>query len=258
MSTILVVDDRPINRQFLVTLLGYCDHKVLEAGDGGEALETLRCSPVDLVIADVLMPTMDGYEFLRQLRRMIGALGPLPVIFYTAAHYETQARAMAEACGVRHFLTKPAVPEVIIAAVNAALGGNVEHSLASLRKLNRHPLMAPSDPIDSNAIVFVVDDDVDQRHALAMLMNEACLKVATFATAEEFLVDYNAKQAGCLVVDLCLPGMSGIVLLETLRSRRIHIPAIILTGHGDLATAVDAMRLGVVDFLNKPWRTPAS
>src|ERR1700735_5048673 len=105
MPTIFVVDDRPINRQFLVTLLGYFDHKVLEAGDGREALETLRCGPVDLVIADVLMPTMDGYEFLRELRAD-RRFEPIPVIFYTAVHYETQARAMAEACGVRHFLTK--------------------------------------------------------------------------------------------------------------------------------------------------------
>ena len=68
MATILIVDDHPINRAFLVTLLSYVGHQSIEAADGAEALESVRATLPDLVIADVLMPTMDGYEFVRRLR----------------------------------------------------------------------------------------------------------------------------------------------------------------------------------------------
>lgn len=69
MATILVADDRPTNRQFLVTLLGYVGHRVLEASDGLEALEVVRAEPPDLMIVDIVMPRMDGVEFVRELRR---------------------------------------------------------------------------------------------------------------------------------------------------------------------------------------------
>ena len=68
MATILVVDDRPANREFLRTLLGYQSHRVLEAIDGAEALALVKSARPDLVISDILMPTMDGYEFVYRLR----------------------------------------------------------------------------------------------------------------------------------------------------------------------------------------------
>jgi FixJ family two-component response regulator len=252
MATVLIVDDQPVNRQFLTTLLGYFDHDILEAGDGIEALETLRKGRVDLVITDVLMPTMDGYDFLQRMRGD-SALAGTPLIFYTAAHYEHDARAMAEAHGVRHFLTKPAEPEMILAAVNSALQRqSLEVSSASLSKFNRHVMTAPADPIDPNAVVFVVDDDPAVRQFFTGIMSEESLKVETFARAEDFLENYEDNQTSCLVLEIRLPGMSGIALLEMLRSRRIDIPAIILTGHGNTAAAVDSMRLRVLDFLEKP------
>ena len=70
MSTILIVDDRPTNRTFLTTLLGFTGHRLLQANDGAHALETVRAERPDLIITDILMPTMDGYEFVQQLRAM--------------------------------------------------------------------------------------------------------------------------------------------------------------------------------------------
>src|SRR3979490_108765 len=121
MATILIVDDRPTNRQFLVTLLGYGGHRLLEAANGAEALERVRAERPDLVITDILMPTMDGYEFVGHLRAD-PALAPIPVIFYTATYSEPQAKALADSCGVRIVLPKPCDPERILAAVNEALG----------------------------------------------------------------------------------------------------------------------------------------
>src|ERR1700682_2357815 len=87
MATILVADDRPTNREFLVTLLGYSGHRLLEAADGAEALAAARAVHVDLVISDILMPTMDGYELVHQLRADSGLAGT-PVIFCTAHYHE--------------------------------------------------------------------------------------------------------------------------------------------------------------------------
>jgi diguanylate cyclase (GGDEF)-like protein/PAS domain S-box-containing protein len=132
MATILIVDDRPTNRQFLLTLLGYGGHRLLEAADGAEALGRMRAERPDLVITDILMPTMDGYEFVRHLRADPG-LAPIPVIFYTATYSEPQAKALADTCGVRIVLPKPCEPERILAAVNEVLGisGSAPSPLAS-------------------------------------------------------------------------------------------------------------------------------
>src|SRR5258706_13465383 len=121
MAPILIVDDRPTNRQFLVTLLGYGGHRLLQAATGAEALERVRAEHPDLVITDILMPTMHGYEFVGHLKADPD-LAPIPVIFYTATYSEPQAKALADSCGVRLVWPKPWYPERILAAVNEALG----------------------------------------------------------------------------------------------------------------------------------------
>ncbi len=120
MATILIVDDQPINRRFLAALLGFSGHRLLEAADGAEALARVQAEHPELVIADVLMPTMDGYEFVRRLRSDPD-IARTPVIFYTAAYYQHEARALAKACGVSHVIIKPSDPEVIRGIVSAAL-----------------------------------------------------------------------------------------------------------------------------------------
>src|SRR5258708_11958983 len=106
MPKILIVDDRPTNREFLTTLLGYGGHRLLEAGDGAEGLAITKAEHPDLVIADILMPTMDGYEFVRRLR-CDPSVEKTTVIFYTATYHEREARTLAEACGLRHVMRQP-------------------------------------------------------------------------------------------------------------------------------------------------------
>lgn len=120
MATILIVDDQDVNRQYLTTLLGYGGHRVLEAVDGAGALAQVRAEKPDLVIADILMPAMDGYEFVHQLRSD-PEIARTAVIFCSAIYQEREARALAESCGVRYLLTKPAEPETVLETVNAAL-----------------------------------------------------------------------------------------------------------------------------------------
>jgi len=135
MSCILAIDDRPINRQFLVSLLGYGGHSVLEASDGEEALGVVRKSHPDLVITDIKMPNMDGYEFVDRLRHEPG-IAATPVIFYTASYHEHEARGMAQSYGVADIITKPSEPEVILKKVNAALGANPSPTLIQSKAID--------------------------------------------------------------------------------------------------------------------------
>ena len=120
MAKVLVVDDNAANRELVVTLLKYRGHEPLQAADGAEALEVVRAQRPDLVISDVLMPTMDGYEFVRLLRAD-PALAATEVVFYTAHYRERDARNLARACGVSHVLVKPCEPEDILAAIDGGL-----------------------------------------------------------------------------------------------------------------------------------------
>ena len=119
-ARILVVEDRAPDRLYLATLLLYGGYTVLEAGDGEEGLRVAAAQRPDLVISDVLMPKMDGYEFVRRLRGT-AAGADVPVIFYTATYHEREARALAGECGVVEVLIKPAEPEVILARAGLAL-----------------------------------------------------------------------------------------------------------------------------------------
>ncbi|WP_183108241.1 response regulator [Massilia sp. Dwa41.01b] len=121
MATILIVDDRPSNRAYLLALLGFTEHRLLEAEDGAAALALVRAERPELIITDILMPTMDGYEFVQRLRADRN-LAATRIIFYSAVYAERETIAMARSCGVRTVLSKPSDPQDILDAVNAELG----------------------------------------------------------------------------------------------------------------------------------------
>lgn len=120
MAKILVVDDRVTERGLLVTLLKYALHDVLEAAHGAQALQIVKAEYPDLVISDVLLPEMDGYEFVRQLRAD-PSTARTPVIFYTAVFNEHEAKGLAKDCGVSRVLSKPTEPAKILEVVSEVL-----------------------------------------------------------------------------------------------------------------------------------------
>ena len=124
MSTILIVDDRADNRDVLSATLGHLNHRLLEAASGEEALTIARREIPDLIISDVLMPKMDGYQFVQRLR-LDPTLAHVTVVFYTANYIEDESRSLAKACGVNHVIVKPAEPEEILKTVKAALAEKV-------------------------------------------------------------------------------------------------------------------------------------
>jgi two-component system response regulator FixJ len=102
--------------------------------------------------------------------------------------------------------------------------------------------------------VFVVDDDSAVRDALRFLMRSVGLTVEAFSSAAEFLDAYRDDRAGCLVLDIRMPGMTGLELQDKLIERRSILPIIFITGHGDVPMAVEAMQAGAMDFIQKPFR----
>ena len=104
------------------------------------------------------------------------------------------------------------------------------------------------------ATVFVVDDDDAVRTSLRLLLKSVGLPVETFASAQEFLDAFDSDRAGCLVLDIRMPGMSGLELQQRLNEIHAIVPIVFITGHGDVPMAVEAMQHGAVDFIQKPFR----
>lgn len=104
-----------------------------------------------------------------------------------------------------------------------------------------------------SAIVFVVDDDPSVREALDSLLRSVRLGVQTFASAQDFLASKRPRMPSCLVLDLQLPGLSGLGLQQELAKANIRIPIIFITGHGDIPTSVRAMKAGAAEFLTNPF-----
>lgn len=106
--------------------------------------------------------------------------------------------------------------------------------------------------MSADPCVFLVDDQIAVLRALSRLLNSAGFPVAAYATAQDFLDSGSADAPGCLVLDLAMPGMSGIMLQQEMAKRSSLLPIIFLSGHGDVHTGVQAMKSGAFDFLTKP------
>lgn len=107
---------------------------------------------------------------------------------------------------------------------------------------------------DADAMVFVIDDDESIRESLKSLIRSVGLSVRTFASADEFLQSERPDVPACLILDVRMPGLSGLDLQRDLPEANIHIPIIFITGHGDIPMSVRAMKAGAVEFLTKPFR----
>lgn len=167
MAKILIVDDRAANRQFLTTLLGYQQHRLSEATDGVEGLRVARAECPDLIISDVLMPMMDGYEFVRSLREDRD-IGNTPVVFSTGHYLSPEAKSLAAKCCVNSIIFKPCEPEVVLEIVEAVLNGHAEPATAA----------AP--------------EDFDREH-LQLLTNKLAEKTDEIRDAQGKLISERAK-----------------------------------------------------------------
>lgn len=185
MATILVVDPHSRNREFLVTLLGDKGHRLLEAVDGAESLARARAEHPDLIITPILLLTMDGSEFVRQLRAD-PALSQTSLVFYTASYLEPETHALAEACGVPYILLKASEPEIILATIETILGfpPSPEANLPGTA-LDREHLRLPSD-----TLISPVDELSATNRKLEALI-ETSLKLASERDPQRLLESFG-------------------------------------------------------------------
>ena len=102
-------------------------------------------------------------------------------------------------------------------------------------------------------IVYIIDDDQAMVESLSWIIESIGLRIRTYVRAQDFLDEYDPQQHGCLLLDVRMPGMSGIELLQRLRELKVSLPVIVVSGHGDVPLAVEAMKTGALDFIEKPF-----
>ncbi|WP_286828837.1 MULTISPECIES: chemotaxis protein CheB [Kordiimonas] len=244
-GTILIIEDDPEVRDLLDLLLTDEGHQTIAVGDGVAALEIPAWDQQkpDLILADYNLPGgMSGIEVVAKLREAWHE--PIPVLILTGdistatlreisthdclpLHKPVKARALSEA--IQRLLPQPPVP-----TAHAAQAVTLDTS-----------------PVTST--IYVIDDDRHVRDAIWEVVEEEGYKVEGFGDAEDFLAAHGAETEGCLLIDNWLPGISGLELLQRLRTDGNQIPAIMITGRGDISMAVRAMKAGASDFIEKPF-----
>jgi two-component system, chemotaxis family, CheB/CheR fusion protein len=234
-EAILIVEDEPAVREMLKLLLDGEGYRTVTAADGRAALAwASRGSPrPDLVLADYNLPNgPNGLQVVASLQQTFGH--DIPAIILSG---DISTEALREIAGQgRVHLGKPVTAPALLRLIHKQLA-------------NPRPV-APAD--DRPPAIFVVDDDHTVREALRDLLEADGRTAEIYDSCEAFLDAYRFGRPGCLVIDARMPGMGGLELLQRLKSERHRLPAIMITGHGDVAMAVEAMKAGAVDFIEKP------
>jgi two-component system CheB/CheR fusion protein len=232
---IVVVDDDPDVLDLLEQLLKAEGHIVRTAVDAAAALALVAAGAIrpEILLTDYNLPNgMDGLELLSKLRDTLQIR--VPAIILTGDISRNALTNITESDCVQ--LSKPVKRHELTGAIERLLPQNA-------------PLAPPAVRSD---IIHVVDDDGEIRASIKDVLETDGRIVEAYASAEQFLDSYRPGAQGCLLVDAHLPGISGVALIDTLRRRGDHLPAILITGGGDIGLAVAAMRTGACDFIEKP------
>ncbi|MBI1206032.1 MAG: response regulator [Azospirillum sp.] len=245
---LLVVEDYAPLRESMALLLEGEGFRVITATSGQQALDLALQTPPDLVIADFTLPFgLSGPQLVGRLRRV---RPNVPAIILTGdIAAEALIENTAKTCG---FLKKPVKPAELIREIADQFDRTPPP--AGPVPPDAQPPAATGTASDPVATVFLVDDDAAVREAMAAQLRAHGRPAEAFADCEAFLGSVGPDCSGCLVVDACLPGMDGLTLLERLRADGYRLPAIMITGYGDVGLAVDAMKAGAADFIEKPMR----
>lgn len=242
--SILVVEDDPSVCELLELLLQNEGHKVITASDGVKALDIMaggQFNP-DVIITDFNLPNgLDGLQLAAKLREKLRR--QLPVIILTG-NISTSLLREISALNCVH-INKPVklehltdVIRNLLASTQAAVAPQATPPAAT--KLNGQP------------IIYVVDDDLQIREAMCSVFVDAGHDAAAFETCEAFLAAFKPGREACLLVDAYLPGMNGLELLQHMRGAGHSLPSIMITGNSDVSMAVEAMKAGASDFIEKP------
>jgi two-component system, chemotaxis family, CheB/CheR fusion protein len=244
-GAILVVEDDPSVREMLALLLEGEGHRATIAEDGRKALELAARGEIrpDVVVADYNLPKgLNGLQVIAGLRETLGV--EIPTVILTGDISTDTLREIAQE-GHLH-LNKPVKAKELMSLIRRRLAGAQPPAQASTRP----PAEVAGGPRPPT--IFVVDDDSAVREALRDLLQQDGRAVEIYASSEAFLHAYRPGREGCLLVDARMPGMGGLELLQRLKSEGNRLPAIMITGQGDVPMAVEAMKAGAADFIEKP------
>lgn len=246
--SILVIEDDPAIREMLELLMDNAGFHVAVAADGDIAVDLVARGSVrpDIVVADYNLPNrLTGLDVAAHLRKTLDST--LPVLIVTGDISTDTLRAIAAAGCVQ--LNKPIKADALIRLIRAQL----DAPRVKPQHLPKTPAAAA--PIDENLpTIFLIDDDDALRDALRDVVEREGRPVKAFPSCEAFLETYRPGRKGCLLVDARLPGLGGIALLQQLKAEQRALPSIVITGHGEVSIAVEAMKAGAIDFIEKPVR----
>ena len=244
-GSILVVEDDPEMRELLKLSLTDEGHRAATAADGLAALDLVAHGTIrpDLVLVDYSLPNgLNGLQFAAQLRKKLN--WEIPVVVLTGDISINTLRDVARQDCVQ--LNKPVKLHELTAIIQRLLP--VSPIAATPRALN----VSKAAPNAGRPTVFIVDDDANVREAICALLEEDGRIASAYSTCEAFLEAYCPGGEACLLVDAYLPGMDGLELLQRLREAGHWLPAIMITGQSDVPMAVQAMKAGASDFIEKP------
>jgi len=240
-GTVLLVEDEEPLRDLLAEVLENAGHTVIARAKAREAVTWASEHPdgPDVLLTDFdLHGGASGLTLAQDLPRILGR--PAPCIILTGdITTETLKAISGSAC---HYVTKPVKPDVLLDLVSDLM--HAARSEAAAR--------CDQSSVQTGTAVHVIDDDPMICEAMRRLFEAEGWSVATWPSAEEFLAAPRPEGAACLLVDNILPGMTGLDLVAQLRAEDSLLPAVMLTGHGDAALAVAALKAGVSDLIEKP------
>ena len=254
-GTILVIENDPNFRDLLQALLQHEGWLVKAAADGPAGLAemqrgALRSHPPSLLLADYNLPGgMNGLQAVEALRHAgrSPTAGILPAIILTDDISAATLRSIAMQDCLH--LSKPVTPHGLMAAIQGLVAGEAAEAQGVLKQ-----------PAADAPMIFVVDDDAGIRMAMRGVLEEGGYVLEDYASGEAFLEGYGAgrpERESCLLVDAAMPGVGGLEVLRRLSAAGHELPSIVITGHGDVAMAVQAMKAGALDFIEKPVSLPA-
>ncbi len=244
-GAILVIEDDPDLRVSLKLVLKDEGYHAVTAPDGTAALALVAQGTVrpDLILTDYHLPKgMNGLQVTAKLREKLHHL--IPAIILTGDISTGTLREIAQHDCVR--LSKPAKSKELTQVIQRLL--QTSRSAAHPQAPHAAETASSTEP----EVIFVIDDDSHIREGIRAVLEEDGQTVEDYPTCEAFLEAYRPGRAACLLIDAYLPGMNGLELLQKLHDAGYRLPAIMITGNADVSMAVQAMKAGASDFIEKP------